>query len=64
MSTEEEEIYRRLMIEKSRKGGRNAWKGKSKKKRSEIMSERQKKRWAKIKAQGQEVNGIQDSRSR
>ena len=50
MSTEEEAIYRRLMIEKSAKGGRKAWKGKSKKKRSEIMSERQKKRWENVRA--------------
>ena len=31
------------------RGGKSAWKGLSKKRRSEIMSERNKKRWQKLK---------------
>jgi hypothetical protein len=50
MSKEELEIYRRLVKERSSKGGRKAWKGKTAKERSAIMSERQKKRWARVKA--------------
>ncbi len=50
MSTEEEEIYRRLMREKSAKGGRNAWKGKNKKVRAAIMSKRWKRRREKAEA--------------
>jgi hypothetical protein len=51
MSKEEIEIYQRLMKERSSKGGRKAWKGKSKKEKAAIMSERQKKRWARVKAE-------------
>lgn len=50
MSKEEIEIYRRLMKERSSKGGKKAWKGKSRAERKRIMSERQKKRWARTKA--------------
>ncbi len=38
------------------KGGKTAWKGKSKKEKSQIMSERQKKRWARVHAEQEATN--------